>query len=228
VTKILAIDGARIAGFALGETGQEPRFGTRNFTGGNASGEIVARFSRFLRQTIEAEQPDVVAYEAPYVPGAWRTGPPLNALTVRRLLGLAEVVDAICFEYRVRCYQATAGEITSYLTGKSNWGGRAAKKAATVAAARAWGWAVANDDEADALACWCYAESILDPIAAAQRRARLGLELSLHPPNENAPRGRTAGRQGSSSRRHKTKSGGPSDGRKSNTAPSSELQLALP
>jgi len=197
MTRILAIDGAATAGFAFGATGEEPRFGSRNFTGSNASGEVVARFSRFLRATIEREQPEVVAYEAPYFPMGFRNGPPANAKTLRRLLGLAEIIDAIAWDYRLRCYQATAGEVCSYLTGKSNWGGRDKKKAATIAAARAWGWAVTDDNQADACAVFAYAENILDPVAAAQRRARLGLELNLHPPDTMTPRSAAAaGRRG--------------------------------
>jgi len=193
MTVVLAIDGAATAGFALGATGSEPRFRSRSFTGRNASGEVVARFARFLRGTIERQQPDVLAYEAPYFPMGFRKGPPANAKTLRRLLGLAEITDAIAWEYRLRCYQATAGEVCSYLTGKSNWGGREGKKAATIAAARRWGWDVEDDNQADACAVWAYAESVLDPIAAARRRARLGLELAL---NEDAPQRLTAGRRG--------------------------------
>jgi hypothetical protein len=223
MTRVLAVDAAATCGFALGATGEDPRFGTRNFSGSNASGEVVARFARFLRATIEREQPDVIAYEAPYFPMGFRRGPPANAKTLRRLLGLAEIIDAIAWDCRLRCYQATAGEVCSYLTGKSNWGGRDKKKAATIAAARRWGWDVQNDDQADACAVWAFAESILDPIAAAQRRARLGLELNLHPPNEDAPRRLTAGRQGSSN--HKPK-GGRAHASKSNTTPAGELQFA--
>jgi hypothetical protein len=222
MTRILAIDGAATAGFCLGGTGAEPRFGSRRFTGSGASGEVVARFSRFLRQTIEREQPDVLCYESPYFPMGFRKGPPANAKTLRRLLGLAEITDAIAWDYELECYQATAGEVTSYLTGKSNWGGRAQKKAATIAAARAWGWAVNTDDEADACAVWAYAESILDPVAAAQRRARLGLELSLHPPNEDTPQRRTAGRRGSSTTRPR---GTRSHARKANTTAPGEFQF---
>jgi crossover junction endodeoxyribonuclease RuvC len=224
MTRVLAVDAAATCGFALGDTGAEPRFGSRNFTGSNASGEVVARFARFLRVVIERDKPDVLAYEAPYFPMGFRKGPPANAKTLRRLLGMAEIVDAIAFDYRLRCYQATAGEVCSYLTGKSNWGGRAQKKAATIAAARLWGWNVSDDNQADACAVWAYAESILDPVAAAQRRARLGLELALHPPNEDARQARSAGRQGSQVS-HK-KSGGSSNGRKSNTATTGEFQFA--
>jgi hypothetical protein len=219
MTRVLAIDGAATAGFAFGATGAEPRFGSRCFTGGGASGEVVARFSRFLRDTIERQQPEVIAYEAPYFPMGFRRGPPANAKTLRRLLGLAEIIDAIAWDFNLRCYQATAGEVTSYLTGKSNWGGRAPKKAATIAAARAWGWAVNDDNAADACAVWAYAESILDPIAAARRRARLGLELALHPPCEaDAPRCGVAGRRGSSR-------GTRSHARKANTTAPGELQF---
>jgi len=224
MTKILAIDGAATAGFAFGATGEEPRFGSRCFTGSNASGEVVARFSRFLRVVVERDKPEIIAYEAPYFPMGFRKGPPANAKTLRRLLGMAEIIDAIAWDHRLRCYQATTGEVCRYLTGKSNWGGRDKKKAATIAAARRWGWDVSDDNAADACAVWAYAESILDPIAAAQRRARLGLELALHPPNEDARQARSAGRRGSSLR-HK-KSGGSSNGRKADTATTGEFQFA--
>jgi hypothetical protein len=221
MTRILAIDGAATAGFALGATGEDPRFGSRRFTGSGASGEVVARFSRFLRDTIERNKPDVIAYEAPYFPAGFRNGPPANAKTLRRLLGLAEIIDATAWDYRLLCYQATASEVTAYLTGKANWGGRVPKKAATIAAAQRWGWNVSDDNAADALAVWAYAESVLDPGAAAVRRARLGLELAL---NEDARQARSAGRQGTSLRHEK--SGGSSNGRKSNTATTGEFQFA--
>jgi hypothetical protein len=224
VTCILAIDGASIAGFALGRTGEEPRFGSRRFGGGApASGEVVARFARFLRATIEREHPDVIAYEAPYFPAGFRNGPPANAKTLRRLLGLAEIIDAIAWDYRLLCYQATASEVTAYLTGKGSWGGRVNKKAQTVAAAQRWGWAVTDDNQADALAVWAYAESVLDPAAAIARRGRLGLELALPPPNDDAPQQRTAGRRGYPPRHKK---GAPRD-KKSDKSTSGEIQFPI-
>jgi crossover junction endodeoxyribonuclease RuvC len=228
VTKILAIDGASTAGFAIGAPGEEPRFSTRQFTGGGATGEVVGRFCRFMRVTLERHKPTIITYEAPYVPTAWRKGPPLNARTVRRLLGLAEIIDAIAWEYQIRCYQATAGEVTAYLTGKANWGGREAKKAATIAAARRWGWAVSDDNQADALAVWAFTESILDPVAAALRRARLGLELPLE--NEDTPRRQIAGRraktQGDRSGRNHKRRGDEAHGRNSDIPATGELQFA--
>lgn len=220
---ILFLDAAGTTGVAFGAPGSEPKFATRRFTGSGASGEVVARFRVWLVATIDKLEPRVVAFESPYIP-AGNKGPPLNARTVRRLHAICGTIEAVCWERKISCYEAGASEITRFFTGQGSWGNRAKKKAATVAQARRYGWAVTDDNQADALAGFCYAESILDPVAAAQRRARLGLELALHPPNEDARQARSAGRRGSSVR-HK-KSGGSSNGRKADTATTGEFQFA--
>jgi len=149
---------------------------------------------------------------------------PRNAATVRRLHCYSGMIEAVCWRLRVRVFESRPAEICRHFTGQGSWGGRDKKKAATVRTCLTFGWDVAGQvDAADALALWCFAEAVLDPVAAAQRRARLGLELALHPPNEDAPLRLTAGRQGSSVRHKK---GELSNGRKSNTDPTGQLQLA--
>jgi len=193
---ILFLDAAGTTGVAFGAPGSEPKFATRRFTGSGASGEVVARFRAWLVATIDKLEPRVIAFESPYIPRPGSKGPPLNSGTVRRLHGLCATIEAVCWERKIACYEAGASEICKAFTGQGSWGSRAKKKAATIAQAKRFGWAVTDDNQADALAGFCYAEAVLDPVAAAQRRARLGMELALHPPNEDAPRGEIAGRRG--------------------------------
>jgi len=171
-----------------------------------------------------AEAPDIVCFESPYI--AMRGAEiPRNAVTIRRLHCYAGMIEAVCWRLRIKVYESRPSEICRHFTGQGSWGGREKKKAATVRTCLAFGWDVAGQvDAADALALFAYAEAVLDPVAAAQRRARLGLELALHPPNEDARQARSAGRQGSQVS-HK-KSRGSSNGRKSNTATTGEFQFA--
>lgn len=222
---ILFLDAAGTTGVAFGAPGSEPKFATRSFIGRGASGEVVARFRAWLVATIDKLEPSVIAFESPYIPRFGSKGPPQNAVTIRRLHALCGTIEAVCWERNIDCYEAGASEITRAFTGRGSWGSRDKKKAATVAQAKRYGWDVANHDEADALAGWCLAESILDPIAAAQRRARLGLELALHPPNEDTPQRGTAGRRGIV---QPPKRRGVAHGnRKSDTPATSEFQFSV-
>jgi Holliday junction resolvasome RuvABC endonuclease subunit len=194
--KALALDPGGLCGFAVGELGGEPRWGTRKGARNASTGEALSSFASWLRELLLAERPDVVAFESPYVPHRGAEIP-RNAATVRRLHSYAGMIEAVCWRLKIRVYEARPSEICRHFTGQGSWGGREQKKAATVRACMAFGWDVAGQvDAADGLSLWCYAEQILDPVAASQRRARLGMELSLHPPNENAPQRGTARRRG--------------------------------
>jgi hypothetical protein len=219
---ILFLDAAGTTGVAFGAPGSEPKFATRSFIGRGASGEVVARFRAWLVATIDKLEPRVVAFEAPYIPRFGSKGPPQNAVTIRRLHALCGTIEAVCWEKQIKCYEATASEITRHFTGQGSWGSRAKKKAATIAQARRFGWAVTDDNQADALAGFCYAEAVLDPVAAAQRRARLGLELALHPPNESTPRRGSAGRRGLSTNQSAR---GSRHGKAADRSDASQLQL---
>ena len=222
--KALALDPGGLCGFATGELGELPRWGTHRTRRNASTGEALSSFAGWLRDLLVAEAADVCIFESPYVPHRGAEIP-RNAATVRRLHAYSGIIEAVCWRLRVRVFESRPSEICRHFTGQGSWGGREKKKAATVRCCLAFGWDVEGQvDAADALALFAYAEQILDPVAAAQRRARLGVELALHPENEDAPRRRTAGRQGSSVS-HK-KSGGSSNGRKSNTAPTGELQFA--
>jgi hypothetical protein len=114
----------------------------------------------------------------------------MNALTVRRLFGFAAITEAVCHQRRIRCAESPPTEITRVLLGGPAPKGRAAKKAVTLQRVRALGFAVEDDDEADAVSLWLFAEGVFSPAMLSQRRAAAGLELNLHPRKTNAPRGK--------------------------------------
>jgi Holliday junction resolvasome RuvABC endonuclease subunit len=222
--KALALDPGGLCGFATGDFGDVPRWGTHRGARNASTGETLSSFAGWLRDLLIAETPDFVCFESPYIP-VHGAEIPRNAATIRRLHCYSGLIEAVCWRLRIKVYEARPNEICRHFTGHGSWGGREKKKAATVRMCMTFGWDVAGQiDAADALALWCFAEAVLDPAAAAERRARLGLELALPPPNPNAPRGSIAGRLWVLNR-HK-KSGGSSNGKKSNSSKTGEFQFA--
>jgi Holliday junction resolvasome RuvABC endonuclease subunit len=220
--KALALDPGGLCGFASGMLGGAPCWGTHRTRRNASTGEALWSFADWLRDLLLTDAPDLVCFESPYIPmhGAEI---PRNAATVRRLHSYSGIIEAVCWDLRIRVYEARPSEICRHFTGQGSWGNRANKKRATVEQARRYGWDVEGAiDAADALALWCFAEAVVDPVAAAQRRARLGLELALHPPDEDTPRGRIAGRRGSSTTRPR---GTRSHARKANTTAPGEFQF---
>jgi crossover junction endodeoxyribonuclease RuvC len=198
---ILALDVATRVGWAAGETGATPQFGSVDFASKSGTGEVLSRWRYWLMDRIFSFRPDLCAFESPYIPVARpprlvRGGstvarasgpPPMNALTLRRLLAMTGFVEEIAFERGIPCYEATVLDISNYFLGTTKFMGRnyeerrGSKKAATIAACRRLGWEVGeNDDAADALGLWAYAEHILAPETSARRMAGAGLELPLH------------------------------------------------
>lgn len=203
---LIALDVATRVGFAFGQVGGEPEFGSRDFSDKAGTGAVVGKFRAWLNERCYTLKPDLCAFESPYVPVA-RTRfvkvgtdprgasgpPPMNPLTLRRLLGMVATVEACCYELRIPCREATSSEIIKFFVGKARFdGGRAEKKLATIKMCAVYGWQVAGDDNAaDALALFHYAEFITAPQIASRRKALAGTELPLHgtmaDPQRNAP-----------------------------------------
>ena len=190
---ILALDTSSSTGAAWGEIGGSPEWEVIKFKG--EFGEKVSRFRFWLNSKIGEVRPQVLAYEAPYVPvprapkfvksgtlvpvpigGA----PPMNAETIELLCTLVGLVREIAFERGIEPMRVTTLQATQYFTGTTRHGGRAKKKAATIARCRQLGWETASDDVADALAVFAFAEGRLDPIIASRRAAGAGEQLPLH------------------------------------------------
>lgn len=192
----LALDVATRVGWASGEVGGTPTFGVADFSSKGGNGEVLARFRMWLMREVEALKPDLIAFEAPYIPIARapqfvRSGtefgraaggaPPMNPIVLRRLLAMVGLVEEIAFEHQIRCREATNQEIAKFFIGKARVpGGRPAKKLMTIEACRRLGWQTVSDDAADGLALWSFAEHILAPDVSSRRSAGAGLELPLH------------------------------------------------
>jgi hypothetical protein len=151
---------------------------------GCSLGESLAFFERFLDEHIESGDPDHIVFEAPYIPIAQQPrfakagtavarAPviPMNAETVKKLMCLAGLIEKAGFTHSIPVQEATAGQIAKFFTGQARWGGREAKKAATMRVCRSGGYDVKDDNEADALALLMYAEATLYPQAARSRPA---------------------------------------------------------
>lgn len=187
---ILALDLATRVGFAHGSVGARPQWGAHDLGRGHDNGFVLSAYIGFLGAKLDATGAEIVAFESPYMPtGNNRFAAPANALTIRRLYALAGFTEAICHRRRLRCYEARPSEITRAFLGGPAPKGREHKKAATVKMARLLGYPVKDDDEADALALWTYAEGIFAPQMISRRRATAGLELELHPKKERFAEG---------------------------------------
>ncbi len=152
-----------------------------------ATGEVLSLFRDWLEERCRELRPRWIAFEAPYVPqvtparvrsasgqAVWtmpsrRT--PINIHTLRRLISLCGLVEMVAHQHRIECREELPTKITQSFTGHGNWAGRENKKKATIRMCEVYGWPVANDDEADALALWVYAEAVLYPQAAQRRGA---------------------------------------------------------
>lgn len=181
--------------------GARPVFGSHDFGRGRSNGEVLDDYFNWLVAKIEAIRPTAVGFESPYMPtGNNPFATPANALTVRRLYAFAGFTEAVCRRHRIKCYEAPAFEITKAFLGGPVPKRREDKKAATVKMARLLGHAVADDNEADALAIWMYLEAQFSPAMISRRRATAGLELDLHTTKtRNAPRRQPRGAQTSPS-----------------------------
>jgi hypothetical protein len=152
-----------------------------------ATGEVLNLFRDWLEERCRELQPRWIAFEAPYVPqvtparvrsasghAVW-TMPsrrkPINIHTLRRLISLCGLVEMVAHQHRIECREELPTKITQSFTGHGNWAGRENKKKATIRMCEVYGWPVKNENEADALALWAYAEAVLYPRAAQRRGA---------------------------------------------------------
>jgi hypothetical protein len=151
---VLALDLATVTGWAFGEPGKVPEFGTIRF--GKPGGERAAAYRNFRmwldgKWNVRDQQPELIVYESSAVPSimAGKT----NIDTIKLLIGLAEHLEEWChnnFELR----EASVGQVRSHFIGRNMKA--AIAKPMTVERCRELGWNVANTDEADACALWDY------------------------------------------------------------------------
>jgi hypothetical protein len=163
---ILSIDPATTTGWCYGRAGDVPTWGSRVFDG-NTAGAVVGLFRHWLSARCYELHPTLLVFEAPYIPHA-KSKIPMNAATLRRLLGIAATIEAVAWELRIPVREATALDIARFFLGTARLP-RGVKKQATIEACHRYGWDVENDNEADAVALFCLAEAHLAPELSAKR-----------------------------------------------------------
>ena len=178
---ILALDIATTTGWAYGQIGADPVWGSERMGGeGACAAAIFTTFDAWLRHFLDGLAPKIVYAEMPYI----STKMPLAA---ERLYGFRALTEVRCFAAdRDGPHWVPPAKITKLFTGLGQWpGGRVEKKTATIRVCAQYGWQGLSDDEADALALFVYGEHQIDANAAQQR-------LNNAQMTPNAPYGRAA------------------------------------
>src|SRR6266700_6532831 len=115
---ILALDQSTRVGFAWCAPGCEPIWGNKLMgREGATAGEVGAAFFALLTGLIDHYGPKFIVYETPYIPrprrnrkGEVETGGsiPLNAQTMRRLLGITFLIDTIAEQRGIDCREVAS------------------------------------------------------------------------------------------------------------------------
>lgn len=163
---LLAIDPGTVTGWAAGKAGGSPEWGSRKFDG-KSNGQVCGVFRHWLNQRCYDLKPDLLVFEAPYVP---RPGAavPMNALTLRRLLGFAVLIEATAWELRIPCREVTTLDVARFFLNTTRLK-REEKKRQTIEMCHHYGWRVEDDNAADAVAIWAMAECSVAPEATRRR-----------------------------------------------------------
>jgi crossover junction endodeoxyribonuclease RuvC len=154
---ILSLDLATRIGFCVGAPGAMPVFGEHQLpsTAENI-GAFACAYEDWLAARLAADKPELVIFEAPILPQK------TQLMTVRKLTGLAFETERLCTRAHIRCLEGRKSTVNKAFTGS----GRASKDD-TMAMARQYGFKVRGEDEADAVALWCFACLCYAPTAAS-------------------------------------------------------------
>lgn len=155
---LLSLDLATRFGWCHGAPGASPdrlEHGSVQLPGKLGSGAVFVAYETWLRAALARWQPRLVVYEAPFL-DQHRTS--IDVAT--RLIGLGVLTVKCCHEARVyRVEQANNSAVKKAIVGS----GKGAK-ADMIFAVRQYGFDdVAEDNEADAIGIWLYAERLHAP-----------------------------------------------------------------
>ncbi len=159
MTCILALDLASVTGWACGEPGGTPSHGSVRFASLGSSHEaIFAAALKWMSTMCKERQPGLVVWEAPLSTSFKRGKTTMNTTTL--LYGLPAVIGAVAYLhgiYDIR--KADTRDVRLHFLGQNPK--RAKAKMLVMQQCRLYGWDVADDNEADALAIWSYMGAIL-------------------------------------------------------------------
>lgn len=166
---ILALDIATMTGWARGEAGEKPTYGTVRLKKPDEPVRVAGyNMMCFLADAFRAGRPDFVCWEEALQPvfhvrRAAETGEiAQNNASMTLPVILDGVIYACCRRANVECAPVNRMKVLKHFTGKAKWGGRAEAKKAVVGRCHALGLMQAhekNDDMADALAIFDWASA---------------------------------------------------------------------
>jgi Holliday junction resolvasome RuvABC endonuclease subunit len=149
--RVLGLDLATNIGFAIGELGGDPIFGGHRLPDTGADlGRFLIAFEDWLVAVLDREAPARVFFEAPILSQ--------STMTARKLMCLAGETERICVRRGLPVFEVVISQAKKFIAGHGY-----ADKQMVVEAARARGWKVTNDNEADACAIWLYGCATLAP-----------------------------------------------------------------
>lgn len=158
---ILALDVALTVGFAYGHKEMDaPDWGVWVLPGHICRGAAIAALEEKLEEFIEAQQPALIAYEAPLPPNLQT-----DASSAFILLSLAGAVEASASRYGVRVISRSSTTYRTAVIGRARLTDeekrlrhpRLSVKTAIVAPwVKAQGWDISDHNAADAAVVWAY------------------------------------------------------------------------
>lgn len=152
MTVVLALDLASSTGVAWDAPGGGRPFCSTWRAPTAEAKDYGRRFDEYhcwLSEVIVTVRPGLLGFEAPLV---------RSDRAARFLIGLASITEMTAAHHAVPCVEEHVATIKQFFGGS----GRATKDA-MMGRCRQLGWAVRNDDEADAAALWTYLKSMSDP-----------------------------------------------------------------
>lgn len=160
--KTLFFDLARLTGWAAGDQRGVDGWGTFLLP---QTYEITPPYfdaaERAISELIDKYKPALIGFESPLLRNRD------NVAKLRKLYGLANEVERIADRRGITCREASLGQIRTHFLGKGYPHGTEEVKTRTKVRCRARGWAVKDDNEADALAGLDYLLSLEIPAKAA-------------------------------------------------------------
>ncbi len=163
---VLALDLASVTGWAFGEPGDRPKYGSQRFASAGASHEAVFfAAARWMSNACDDLAPDVVVWEAPLAT-IFKRGS-TNTATTTLLYGLPAVMGMTAYAHDVfDIRKADTRDVRLHFIGSNPK--RVKAKPMVMQQCHTMGWPVTDDNQADALATWHYMCSLLEPSIAVR------------------------------------------------------------
>lgn len=157
--KILALDQARLCGYAFGKPGEKPVSQVLDMgRSGTPSPEYLWRWGQRLRELIERYDPDLVAYERPFFSAK-------TATSGERLLKMAGVVEVVCYAKRIDMEQVANGSWKSKFCGTNKFNKGTVPYPPILECEQRGIEINGSNDRADAVGIWFYAALKHEPKA---------------------------------------------------------------